>query len=155
MRILSILMIFAMLFSLAACKKTNNTANKVEQKIEKTEPVAASEKTENKDVVVHIESEEQYNQMLKENQFVVADFYADWCPPCKKLAPHVVSLANEFDGKVVFLKINVENFSSLAAKLKIETIPRIFFFKDGKDVEIVKGYMDLDEFRNKVNAMIK
>lgn len=148
-------MILVMLFSLAACKKTNNTANKVEQKIEKKEPVAAVEKTENKDVVVHIESEEQYNQMLKENQFVVADFYADWCSPCKKLAPHVVSLANEFDGKVVFLKINVDNVRSIAAKLRIDSIPRVFFFKDGKDVEIVKGYMDLDEFRNKVNAMMK
>jgi len=158
MKILSVLLGISILFTLSACKKTDSTAKQTEKKIvtiasENTE--APAEETEEKDLIVHIESETQYDTILKENKYVVADFYADWCPPCKKLAPHVEKLSDEFEDEVVFLKINVEKIGSLAKRYDVDSIPRIFFFKDGKDIDVVKGYMDLGQFREKVNGMMK
>ena len=62
---------------------------------------------------------------------VLVDFWAEWCGPCRRLAPTVEELAGDYDGKVVVGKLNVDENPSIAVKYDVMTIPRVLFFKGG------------------------
>jgi thioredoxin 1 len=70
---------------------------------------------------------------------VVVDFWAEWCGPCKMLAPVLDELAGDFDGKVKIGKVNVDNNQELATKYGISSIPQLFYFKDGEVVNQITG----------------
>jgi len=70
---------------------------------------------------------------------VLVDFWAEWCAPCRRLAPIVEELANEYTGKVKFCKVNVEEEGELAQRFGIRSIPTIIIFKDGKPVNQLIG----------------
>lgn len=70
---------------------------------------------------------------------VVVDFWAEWCGPCKMLAPVLDQLAGEYDGKVKIGKVDVDSNQALAGKYGISSIPQLFFFKDGEVVNQVTG----------------
>ena len=63
---------------------------------------------------------------------VVVDFYADWCGPCKRVAPIIAQLAKENDGKIVFFKLNVDDCPEIAARYSIQSIPVLISFKNGR-----------------------
>ena len=63
---------------------------------------------------------------------VVIDFWAEWCGPCKKLAPIVDELASEYEGKVLIGKYNVDDYSDISTDYSIRNIPTVLFFKDGE-----------------------
>ena len=65
----------------------------------------------------------------------MVDFWAEWCGPCKKLAPVIDQVAEEFDGQIVVAKVNVDNERNLGAMFQIMSIPTLLIFKDGKKVE--------------------
>ena len=65
--------------------------------------------------------------------YVIVDFYADWCGPCKALSPILVSLAGEFKN-VVFIKINVDAYKSLSTKYGVRAMPTILCFRNGQQV---------------------
>lgn len=70
----------------------------------------------------------------------VIDFYADWCGPCKKIAPIMEELAEEYEGKVMFFKVNVDKDLKLATVFKIRNIPTVFFLpKEGQPSSQVGG----------------
>ena len=70
---------------------------------------------------------------------VLVDFYADWCNPCKMMAPTVAKLAEAYEGKVKVGKINVDEQPELASKFGIMSIPTLVFMKNGKIVQQVSG----------------
>jgi thioredoxin 1 len=70
---------------------------------------------------------------------VLVDFWAEWCGPCKRLAPTVDELATDYDGKVVVGKLNVDDNPNTAFKFSIRGIPTILLFKGGQVVEQVVG----------------
>ncbi|MEX0848840.1 MAG: thioredoxin [Candidatus Dependentiae bacterium] len=74
---------------------------------------------------------------------VVVDFYADWCGPCKSLAPKFVSLSNECS-KVTFIKVNVDSYKEISQQFKVRSLPSILFFKDGKRIDTVTGNLPND-----------
>ena len=72
----------------------------------------------------------------------LVDFYADWCGPCKMMAPVVDELATEYEGKVKIGKINVDNAQEIAAQYRVMTIPTFIYFKDGKPVNTIVGVVN-------------
>ena len=70
---------------------------------------------------------------------VLVDFWADWCGPCKMIAPIVEELANEMDGKVKFAKLDVDSNPKTATNYGIRSIPALLIFKEGKPIDQVVG----------------
>lgn len=70
----------------------------------------------------------------------VVDFWADWCGPCKMMAPVFDSLSERFDGKLTFAKCNIDEQSEIAEKFGVAAIPTFLFFKDGNRIEKIVGY---------------
>ncbi len=88
-------------------------------------------------------------EVLQSKMPVVVDAYANWCPPCKAVAPIFASLSSEMKGKVKFVKFNVDEERSLAKDLNIEAMPTFLFYKNGECVGKHTGAMDKDGFRAK------
>lgn len=84
-------------------------------------------------------TDENFDEVVGSYPLVVVDFWAEWCPPCKVIAPVVEELAREYAGKVVFLKLNVDENPVTPAKYGIMSIPTLLIFKDGKPVDAIVG----------------
>ncbi|MDR1271377.1 MAG: thioredoxin [Clostridiales Family XIII bacterium] len=85
---------------------------------------------------------------------VVVDFYADWCGPCKMMAPIFEEAQDAFEGKAVFVKVNVDANRELSTENKIMSIPTLLFYKDGVLAERVSGVLDKPTLEGKLNALI-
>ena len=70
---------------------------------------------------------------------VVVDFWAEWCGPCKQIGPALEELSSDFDGKVKFVKVNVDDNPNSPAQLGVRGIPALFLFKDGEVVSNKTG----------------
>ena len=82
---------------------------------------------------------ENYASLKAGNLPLVVDFWATWCGPCRLVAPIISELANEYDGKIVVGKCDVEENEDLAAEFGIRNIPTILFFKNGEVVDKLIG----------------
>ncbi len=71
------------------------------------------------------------DDVINSNQVVLVDFWAEWCGPCKALAPVLDEIADEYDGKVVIAKVNVDENDQTPPKYGIRGIPTMLLFKDG------------------------
>jgi thioredoxin 1 len=78
-------------------------------------------------------------EVLKSATPVVVDFWAEWCGPCKMIAPVLEELAGEYDGKVKIAKVNIDEFQQIAIKYEINSIPTLLFFKNGQVADHVIG----------------
>ncbi|AIN81997.1 MULTISPECIES: thioredoxin [Corynebacterium] len=79
------------------------------------------------------------SDVLESDKPVLVDFWAEWCGPCKKIAPVLDEVATELDGKAVIAKVNVDEERALAGMFQIMSIPSLLLFKDGKKVEEIRG----------------
>lgn len=87
-------------------------------------------------------------EVLNSNETVLVDFYANWCGPCKIMAPIVEEIANELQGKAKVGKINVDENQDLAMKYNIMSIPTLIIFKEGKEFKRIVGVRDKNELLN-------
>lgn len=78
-----------------------------------------------------VKNEEDFDQILKDNEAVFVDFYADWCGPCKMVSPIVEELAGERTD-VKFIKVNVDDVPEVAERFGIMSIPTLIYFKNGE-----------------------
>ena len=86
---------------------------------------------------------------------VVVDFYAPWCGPCKRLSPMLDSLAGSFANKITFVKINVDEATTLAQRLEIQGVPTLVFFKGGKIVDSLVGLPSSDTLKMRLESLAK
>lgn len=88
---------------------------------------------------------EQFDSLLQNNPKVLIDFYAEWCLPCKKMEPGLHKLQQAYQGKVMVIRINVDEARALTKKLKIEELPVLATYHNGKEIKRVSGYQtDVD-----------
>jgi len=101
-------------------------------------------------------TDQNVNDIIASGKPVVIDFWATWCGPCKKLAPIVEELAEEYDGRVVIGKYNVEEESDLATQYRIMSIPTLLFFKDGKPDSTLRmvGFHSKDDVKANIEKLI-
>lgn len=85
---------------------------------------------------------------------VLVDFYADWCNPCKMMAPIVAKLAEAYEGKVKVGKLNVDENMIIAQKYRVASIPNFVIFRDGQPVANFVGVMSEADFREKLEQVI-
>ena len=99
-------------------------------------------------------TDQNVHEIIASGQPVVIDFWATWCGPCVRMAPIVEELAQEYEGKAVIGKYNIDEQSDLTAEHRIMSIPTILFFKEGKLVDRLAGSQPKSTLEDKINALI-
>ena len=85
-------------------------------------------------------------------KLVIIDFWAEWCGPCKMLAPTLTALSEAYSDSVVIFKLNIDENSQAAQEYEITSIPCCIFFKEGKEVHRVVGFKTKDAFEQDIKS---
>ncbi len=102
----------------------------------------------------HLTTQNFEGEVLKSGIPVLVDFWAEWCGPCKMIAPIVDELSDELSGKMKVTKLNVDDAQEIAAKYNIMSIPTLLIFKGGEPVEQIVGAMSKDQLLEKINPQL-
>lgn len=130
-----------------------------------TKPESKPSKTSSESGVIHLNATEFKQQVFdyensKEWKYLgskpaILDFYADWCSPCKMLAPHLEALQKEYGGNIQIYKINTDEQRELAGAFGIQSLPTIVFVPmDGKPTAVM-GYRDKADLENVITDVLK
>ena len=95
--------------------------------------------------------QKSFDAALAEGKLVMVDFWANWCMPCRMLGPVIEQLAQEYEGKAVIGKVDVDEQGELAMRYGVMNIPTVIFFKDGKEIHREVGALPKDLFVNVLN----
>ena len=101
--------------------------------------------------MLKINGEAFEREVLENSKPVLVDFYADWCGPCKMVAPVLEELDSEYAGKAVFVKINVDDSQDLAMRYGVLSIPTLILFKDGNQVEKTVGFSGKPQLKSMID----
>lgn len=100
-------------------------------------------------------TDENFETEVRESTLpVMVDFYADWCGPCKMMAPLVAQLAEEYDGKCKIGKCNTDENPKMTNEFKVMSIPTFVFFKDGKAVDTIMGAVSKTALEEKLRQVL-
>lgn len=104
---------------------------------------------------IHI-SDKDFNELvIKADKPVLVDFYATWCGPCKMAAPIIDELADQFEGKVIIGKVDVDENQETASLYGVMSIPTMIMFKDGKEVDRKVGFGGRSAVEALIEQMLK
>ncbi len=97
--------------------------------------------------IIIVEDMNSFNEIINGNTPVLVDFYADWCAPCRMMAPILQQVSKEMEGKVKVIKVNVDNNGDAARKYQIRSIPTMILFRNGKVQWQGVGVMQADQIK--------
>lgn len=104
-------------------------------------------------MVYDIHNEEDFEREAGKGT-VLVDFYADWCRPCRMMAPVLEKTADAMEGSVKFCRLNVEEMEDFVEQFQLIGVPIFILFKDGERVGEIVGYNDTATFRTKLEALL-
>ena len=103
---------------------------------------------------IEVNEENWDDKVINSDVPVLVDFWAEWCGPCKMIAPSVHDMAVEYDGQLSVGKLDVDSSPNIAMKYGIRSIPALIFFKDGKPVDQIVGAVPKGVLKKKVDAVL-
>ncbi len=92
---------------------------------------------------------------ITKNKYAIIDFYATWCPPCKIMDPITKEIAQEYNGKVAFAKVNTDQERAAAMQFQIRYVPTFYIFKDGKISTYFSGAKKKNDFKELIDKQFK
>lgn len=95
-----------------------------------------------------------FDKIIQDNPLVVVDCWAPWCGPCRMVAPILEELAQDYSGKILFGKLNVDENQNIATRYQIMSIPTLLVFKDGKLVDRIVGAMPRNMLEPKLTQFL-
>ena len=104
--------------------------------------------------MLHLQSKDFENEVLKSEIPTVVDFYADWCGPCRMVSPIIETLSKEYAGRAKFVKVNTDDNQDLAEKFGIMSIPTIMVFKNGQIASRTVGAGPAAMYKQKIDAAL-
>lgn len=146
---------FAAVLVLAGCRKADNNSNSDTNDLKQTTMGAISlTKAEFIKKVANYETDGTEWKYLGDKPAVI-DFYADWCGPCRSMAPLIEDAAKEFEGKVYVYKVNVDNEQELASVFRVQSIPTFIFIPMSGAPQKVVGGMSKEDLTTRINEILK
>lgn len=101
-----------------------------------------------------INSNEFKNEVLNSSDIVLVDFFAEWCGPCKMIAPALEELSSELQGKAKILKLDIDKSGDIAEQFKVMAVPTLIIFKKGKAVDKIVGFQPKNVLKDKLENYI-
>ena len=131
------------------------TKTKEDEELEKIKEkkMAEMKKSQQKKGVFKLTSS-SFGNFLKSDMPVLVDFWADWCMPCRMMTPVIEDLAQEFEGKALFAKVNVDENPEFGSRYKILNIPCFIIFKNGTLAEKIVGAVGRDPLANAIKKYL-
>lgn len=105
-------------------------------------------------MVIEVGKNTFQEEVILSDRLVILDFYAQWCGPCKALAPILEGISKKYDGKIKIVKVNVDEEESIAAKFGIASIPTVIFFKNGKTATSFVGLRSASEIEKMIEKLL-
>ena len=99
-------------------------------------------------------TDKNFNDIISKNKTVLVDFWAEWCGPCRIIGPVIEELANEYEGKAIIGKLDVDSNQESSVKYEVRSIPTIITFRDGKIVDRQVGAVPKETLKNVVDSQL-
>ena len=99
-------------------------------------------------------TDSNFNDVISKNKTVLVDFWAEWCGPCRMISPVIEELANEYEGKAIIGKLDVDSNQESSVKYGVRSIPTILTFKDGEIIDRQVGAVPKETLTNVIDSQL-
>ncbi len=104
--------------------------------------------------IKYVNSTKEFDELLSKEKYVLVDFWATWCAPCRMIAPVIEKLSEQYDGKITVAKVDVDQQQELSIRYGIQSIPTVILYKNGKIEAKEIGVKPLNSFTRMLDSHI-